>query len=113
LPEVVHASPPPEPVAPPILLPSSAVAPVPDPGNRPPEYPEALRAQGVGGTVLLKIALSATGTVEDVQVLSGNRALAEAAVEAAREWRYSPALVEGRPTAVYFVVRVPFRERER
>jgi protein TonB len=51
--------------------------------------------------------------VEDVQVLAGDPALAEAAVSAARGWSYTPALVEGRPTAVFFVVKVAFRERGR
>lgn len=87
--------------------------PVADPGNRPPEYPDALRAQGVGGQVFLKIVLSAAGAVEDVQVLAGDPAFAEAAVAAVRGWSYSPALVEGRPTAVYFVVKVPFRASKR
>lgn len=103
----------PEAASPPIPLPPSAVQPVPDPGNRPPEYPQTMQDQSRDAQVYLKIVLSAAGFVEDVQVLAGEAAFAEAAVSAVREWSYSPALVEGRPTPVYFVVKVPFRGRKR
>jgi protein TonB len=84
-----------------------------DPGNRPPDYPPGVADQSRDAQVYLKIVLSVAGSVEDVQVLAGDAAFAEAAVAAAQEWSYSPALVEGRPTAVYFVVKVPFRGRKR
>jgi hypothetical protein len=44
--------------------------------------------------VFLKIVLSAAGVVEDVRVLAGKPGLAALAA-AARDWRFSPAIVEG------------------
>jgi TonB family protein len=63
--------------------------------------------------VFLKIVLSAAGVVEDVQILAGKPGLADAALAAARDWRFSPAIVEGQPTRVSLVIKVPFRVSER
>jgi protein TonB len=99
----------PELPSPPILLPASVERPVPDPGNRRPLYPEAQRARDLEARVYLKVVVSAAGVVEDVQVLAGDPAFADSALAAARDWRFSPTLVAGRPTAVSFVVKVPFQ----
>jgi protein TonB len=111
--EASSPAPEPETAPPPIPLPPTAVRPIADPGNRPPEYPAGVEDQSRDALVYLKVVLSAAGRVEDVQVLAGDPAFTEAAVSAAQGWSYSPALVDGRPTAVYFVVKVPFRGRER
>jgi TonB family protein len=86
---------------------------VPDPGNRRPEYPPAELAAGVEGTVVLKILLSETGEVLSAEPLAGDEPFVTAALIAAREWRYAPVRVEGRPRSVYFVVRIPFRAKKR
>jgi protein TonB len=54
-----------------------------------PVYPALLRERGIGGTVRLKVIVRADGTVRDVQVQGGNPILAESAVRAVKEWRYS------------------------
>jgi protein TonB len=84
---------------------------VPNPRNRRPEYPRAELQAGVEGTVVLKILLSETGEVLSAQPLAGDEPFVSAALTAAREWRYAPVMVEGRPRSVYFVVRIPFRAR--
>lgn len=53
-------------------------------------YPSVLKDRGIGGTVRLKVALHANGTVKDIEVLGGNPALAEAAEKAVRQWKYAP-----------------------
>jgi protein TonB len=111
-PETAAPMPPPPPVrrrADPINLPESATPPVPDAGNAPPEYPEAARTGGLEGQVILKVVVSETGEVTDVQVLRGDEPFVSAAVAAVKTWRYSPALVDGRPAAVYRVLKIPFR----
>lgn len=53
------------------------------------QYPSILKRRGIGGTVRLKVAVKADGTVRDVEVLGGNPALADAAEKAVRQWRFS------------------------
>jgi TonB family protein len=54
------------------------------------QYPPILKRRGIGGTVRLKVAIHADGTVKDVEVLGGNPALADAAEKAVRQWRFAP-----------------------
>jgi TonB family protein len=54
------------------------------------QYPSILKRRGIGGTVRLKVAIHADGTVKDVEVLGGNPALADAAEKAVRQWRFAP-----------------------
>jgi TonB family protein len=53
------------------------------------QYPAILKRRGIGGTVRLKVAIHADGTVKDVDVLGGNPALADAAEKAVRQWRFA------------------------
>lgn len=55
-----------------------------------PEYPETLRNLKIGGIVRLTVTVSASGKVEDVELLGGNPILAEAAAKAVRQWIYAP-----------------------
>jgi periplasmic protein TonB len=55
-----------------------------------PEYPEAARAQNLQGKVVLKIRIQPNGTVEDVQLVSGDPVLAEAAIAAVMQWKFKP-----------------------
>ena len=83
--------------------------PRPEAGNRPPEFPEAARARGLEGDVILKIVVLPSGAVGDVAVLRGGEPFASAARDAVKSWRYVPAMLEGRPIGVYKIVKVPFR----
>jgi len=74
-----------------------------------PEYPEAARRAGVQGTVLLAAIVSAEGTVAQLKVISGPEALAAAATDAVRWWRYEPYSVNGQPATVETTVAVNFR----
>ena len=55
-----------------------------------PEYPETLKRRGISGTVRLELTISAKVVVESAAVLGGNPILGEAAVEAVKNWIYSP-----------------------
>jgi protein TonB len=48
------------------------------------------------------------GTVRTVRVVSGNRALAAAAVRAVRQWRYRPYLKDGQPIATETNIVISF-----
>jgi TonB family protein len=54
-----------------------------------PDYPPELKRAYIGGTVRLNLLISASGTVEEVSVLGGNPALADAAVRAVKKWKYA------------------------
>lgn len=74
-----------------------------------PVYPDAAKQAGIEGTVRLKAIIAKDGTVQDLKVLSGDPALVNAAVEAVRQWRYQPTLLEGKPVSVITTVTVEFR----
>jgi protein TonB len=52
--------------------------------------------------------ISREGTIEKLQVLSGHPMLVRAAVDAVRQWRYRPYLLNGEPVEVETEVRVNF-----
>jgi TonB family protein len=77
-----------------------------------PVYPEPARAARIEGAVVLEVEISKEGVVESVRLVSGHALLAQAAVDAAKQWRYKPMLLNGEPVAVITTVTVnfPFRE---
>lgn len=62
-----------------------------------PRYPEMARAAGVSGNVVLSAKIATDGTLQNIKVLSGSPLLRQAAIEAARQWRYSPYKLDGKP----------------
>jgi TonB family protein len=56
-----------------------------------PDYPETLKRLNIGGTVRLRVSISAKGNVEEVQVLGGNPILGESAALAVKKWVYAAA----------------------
>jgi TonB family protein len=53
------------------------------------EYPETLKQLNIGGTVRLRVTISARGNVEDVELLGGNPILGESAKAAVKQWVYA------------------------
>jgi serine/threonine-protein kinase len=107
-----RASEPPAPDREPVALAATTTL-APLPGNPSPEYPPDMLEKGVEEVVVLKIVVSETGVVRDVQVLAGADPFAAAAVGAVRRWHFSSPIVDGRPAPVYFLMRVPFRLSQR
>lgn len=62
-----------------------------------PEYPALAREQRISGTVVLDARVGIDGEVRTVNVVSGPQLLIPAAINAVREWRYSPTLLDGKP----------------
>jgi TonB family protein len=56
-----------------------------------PEYPETLRRLNIGGTVRLRVTISAKGNIENVELLGGNPILGESAISAVKRWVYAPS----------------------
>jgi TonB family protein len=63
-------------------------------------YPAAAKAKKLQGEVWLRLDISETGDVEGVEVLSGDSILAEAAVKAAKTWKFKPFIRDGQPVKV-------------
>ena len=76
-----------------------------------PVYPSLARAAGVSGTVILEAVIGADGTVQDVRVLRPIPLLDGAAIDAVRQWRFTPTLLNGEPVPVVMTVTVTFRLR--
>lgn len=76
---------------------------------RPPQYPEAGRARGAQGEVLLHAVIRKDGNLGELGVLASPDAdLAQAALEAVRNWRYLPTLLNGEPVEVETTITVSF-----
>ncbi len=74
----------------------------------PPEYPEKARKAQIQGTVVLQATISKEGDVENLQVISGDGTLAASSMEAVKQWKYKPYLLNGIPVEVETEVDVVF-----
>lgn len=73
-----------------------------------PEYPPLARQARIQGTVVLKVQISKAGDVVSMQLVSGHPMLAPAAIEAVKQWKYMPYLLNGEPVEVETNVTVNF-----
>ena len=75
-----------------------------------PIYPQTAREAGVEGTVHLQGIIGADGTLIALRALSSNDAdLTNAALEAVRQWRYRPTLLNNEPVEVLTDIDVEFK----
>jgi TonB family protein len=77
--------------------------------SRVPAYPEAAKAEGIQGPVVMETVISKSGTVDHVRVIEGDHQLRSAAEEAVLKWRFRPYVLNGQPVDVVTMVRVDFR----
>jgi len=73
-----------------------------------PEYPRLARKANIEGIVILECTISPAGRVSDVRVLRGVPMLDEAAIEAVKQWVFTPTLLDGVPVPVIMTVTVSF-----
>jgi len=73
-----------------------------------PTYPQLAKQARIQGQVVLQAEISKEGTIQNLQLISGHPMLAPAAIEAVRQWRYKPYLLNGEPVAVETQVVVNF-----
>ena len=64
------------------------------------------------GDVTLDALVDEHGNVKDVKVISGPLLLREPAKEAVRLWKYEPARLDGRATAMHLTVTVKFQDKQ-
>jgi protein TonB len=76
-----------------------------------PHYPELARKAGVTGTVYLRVLVDKTGKVRDVLIWKAAKAdvgFEESAVEAVKQWVFSPAIQNGQPIMVWATIVMKF-----
>jgi protein TonB len=74
-----------------------------------PQYPVIAKTVGQQGTVLLQAVISKSGTIENLQAISGPPMLQQAAIDAVKTWRYRPYLLNQQPVEVQTTVSVIFK----
>jgi protein TonB len=78
-----------------------------------PVYPELAIAAHVAATVTLEAEVDTRGHVTSVSVLRGHPLFDEAAIEAVKQWRYQPLLLNGEPTGFILTVTIDFHLQQR
>jgi protein TonB len=73
-----------------------------------PQYPADAKAARVQGQVVLKLVISQTGDVESADLVSGDPLLAGAAIDAVRQWKYRPYILNGTPVQVETISTILF-----
>jgi protein TonB len=73
-----------------------------------PTYPPLARQTRISGTVRLHAIISKDGSVQQLEVLSGHPLLVQSALDAVRQWRYRPTLLNGEPVEVDTTIDVIF-----
>ena len=73
-----------------------------------PTYPPLARQARIAGTVVLQAEISKTGDIQNLHLISGHPMLAPAAIEAVKQWKYKPYLLNGEPVEVETTVQVNF-----
>ena len=65
-----------------------------------PTYPPLARQARIQGQVLLQAEISKDGTIQNLRLISGHPMLTSAAIEAVKQWRYKPYILNGEPVEV-------------
>jgi protein TonB len=74
-----------------------------------PVYPRLAQDARVEGRVILEAVIGMDGRVQDVRILRSKPLLDQAAMDAVRQWRFTPTLLNGTPVPVILTVTVDFK----
>jgi protein TonB len=74
-----------------------------------PQYPDDARQSGVQGAVVLDLRIDPDGAVRNVRLVSGPPELAQASIDAVKQWRCKRHLANGRPARVQTTVTLHFK----
>ena len=74
-----------------------------------PAYPAMAKAQHVSGAVTIDALIDANGRVTTMKVISGPTLLQEAAKDALKQWKYEPAMLDGKAVPMHLTVTLQFR----
>lgn len=73
-----------------------------------PDYPAEAQEKRIEGTVKLQVIVRKDGSVTVQNVVEGDPVLSPAAIEAVRQWRYEPCLLNGQPIEVQTTIDLVF-----
>lgn len=73
-----------------------------------PSYPPLARQARIQGSVVLQAVISRDGTIQNLRLVSGHPMLAPAAIDAVKQWRYKPYILNGEPVEVETQITVNF-----
>jgi protein TonB len=74
----------------------------------PPQYPPEAKDAHIQGVVLMNVIVDKEGNVANIQLISGHPLLAPAAIDAVKQWKYKPYLLNESPVEVETQVHVNF-----
>jgi TonB family protein len=74
-----------------------------------PMYPDAARAGGQRGSVVLQVLIGRDGSVQDAKFLQGSLVFARAAIDAVKQWRFKPYSLNGRVVSVQSLITLHFK----
>ena len=74
-----------------------------------PPYPEAAMLHQISGDVVIDATIDTKGNVRDARVISGPMLLRTAALRAVAQWKYKPAILNGKPTEAHESITIRFR----
>jgi periplasmic protein TonB len=105
---ITSTAPPPKVAAPQKLRVSSGVAVGLLINRVEPQYPQMAKIAHVQGDVELQATISKTGLIENLRAVSGHPILIQAAMDAVKQWRYKPYLLNGEPVEIETTITVKF-----
>lgn len=73
-----------------------------------PEYPAIAKVAHISGTVVLHAIIAKDGTIQELEFVSGPPMLVKSAMDAVKQWRYKPYLLNGDPVEVETTINVDF-----
>jgi TonB family protein len=74
-----------------------------------PVYPEEARKKGIEGVVILCCRTDEQGNVVGAKILKSIPELDQAAIDALKQWKYEPMIIEGKPSPLIFTVTIRFQ----
>jgi len=107
--DAVLPPPPPVPPQPTLVRPGGQVREPKKIVHVPPVYPDIARNNHIEGLVILEAVINEAGVVERIKVLRSHTLLDSAAIEAVKQWRYTPTLLNGTPVSVLMTITVNFK----
>jgi TonB family protein len=72
-------------------------------------YPDAAKASGQKGSVVLQVLIGRDGAVQDAKFLQGSLVFARAAIDAVKQWHFKPYSMNGRAVSVQSVITLNFK----
>lgn len=74
-----------------------------------PRYPPLMSQIHRGGRVELRAIIATDGSIQALQVISGDPSFYQSALEAVRQWHYLPTILNGQAVEVETTIEVIYR----